>query len=272
MLMRNKISIMAKRLKLATRALGAEPEKPDVAALAAWVAEHRGRAADLTTCLLERSLIPQLDAGIGLPCAGGRFCTDRLLGSIDGVADRKAVRELHADTPAVIEDAAGIVVLKKGAWCALPAPHVLGIADAYYGDADEWSDAICGIYKTLLRAMRDTGVAGHVLICDRADETECAALAGRKIFFFQPSPSRDDLMCLLEYQHRIAVGNDELPVLVELMNEFTVGHVLLVDPDPHAIGLARSHLDPDQITVAGYCTGDSGTYWKDLVAHAECER
>lgn len=270
--MSNKISIMGKRQKLATRALGAEPEKPDIAALSGWVAEHRGRTADITTYLLDRSLAPQIEAEIGMPCAGGKFYADRLLASIDGIVDRNAIRDLHADTPAVVEDAAGIVVQRKGAWCALPAPRVLAITDAYYGDTDEWSDAICGIYKTILRAMRDMGVFGHVVICDRATETECAALGGRKVFFFQPSPSRDDLMCLLEYQHRIAVGNNELPVLLGLMNEFTVGHVLLVDPDPHAIELARSHLDPDQITVAGYCTGDSGTYWKDLVVHAECER
>lgn len=272
MLMSNKISIMGKRQKLATRALGAEPGRPDVTALAAWVAEHRGRTADITTYLLNQSLAPQIPAGIGMPCAGGRFYADRLLASITGIEDQQAVSELHADTPVIIEDAAGIVVQRKGAWCAVPAPHVLSLTDAYYRDGDEWSDALSGTYRTILRAMRDTGVAGHVLICDRADEDECAALAGQKVFFFPPAPTRDDLMCLLEYQHRIAVGAQELPVLLDLTNEFTVGHLVLVDPDPYAIELARSQFDPDQITVAGYCTGDSTTYWGEIVAHAECER
>ena len=270
--MSNKISIMAKRLKLATRALGAEPEKPDVAALAGWIAEHRGRAADITTYLLDRSMAPQLEAGIGMPCAGGKFYADRLLASIDGIADRKAIRELHADTPAIIEDAAGIVVQRRKSWCALPAPHVLAITDAYYNDMDEWSDAICGIYKTILRAMRDMGVAGHVLICDAADESECAALARQNVFFFQPAADQACLEILLEYQHKIAVGNAELPVLLDLMNEYTVRHIILVDPDQPAIDLARSHLDPDQISVGGYSTGNSEEYWKNLVTHAECER
>lgn len=264
---------MGKRQKLATRALGAEPEKPDVAALAPWIAEHRGRTADITTYLLEQSLIPQLPAGIGTPCAGGKFYADRLLASIDGVVDRKAVRELHADTLAIIEDAAGIVVQRRGAWCALPAPHVLAIADAYYSDTDEWLDAICGIYRTILRAMRDTGVPGHVVICDRADESECTPLARQNVFFFHPAPERADLEILLEHQHKVAVGRAELPVLVDLMNEYTVRHIVLVDPDPPAIELARSHVDPDQITVGGYYTsGDAAEYWRELVAHAECER
>jgi len=270
--MSNKISIMAKRLKLATRGLGAEPEKPDVTGLAGWIAEHRGRMADITTYLLDRTMAPQLEAGIGMPCAGGKFYADRLLASIDGIADRKAIHELHADTPAIIEDAAGIVVQKRKSWCAVPAPHALLIKDAYYSDADEWSDAICGIYKTILRAMRDMGVAGHVLICDAADDAECAALARQNVFFFQPEPDRAGLEILLEHQHKIAVGNAELPVLLDLMNEYTVRHIILVDPDQPAIDLARSHLDPDQISVGGYCTDGCEQYWKDLVAHAECER
>jgi len=270
--MSNKISIMAKRLKLATRALGAEPEKPDVVALAAWIAEHRGRMADITTYLLDRSMAPQIPAGIGIPCAGGRFYADRLLASIDGVVDRKAICDLHADTPAIIEDAAGIVVQKRKSWCALPAPHVLSIKDAYYSDADEWSDAICGIYKTILRAMRDMGIAGHVLICDAMDGAECAALARQNVFFFQPMADQASFEIVLEHQQKVAVGNDELPILIELMNEYTVRHIILVDPDQQAIDLARSHLDPDQITAGGYCTDGCEQYWNDLVAHAECER
>jgi hypothetical protein len=229
--------------------------------------------ADITTYLLDRSLASQIPAGIGIPCAGGKFYADRLLASIDGVVDRKAVCDLHADTPAIIEDAAGIVVQKRKSWCALPAPHVLSITDAYYSDADEWSDAICGIYKTILRAMRDMGVAGHVLICDAMDVAECAALARQNVFFFQPKADRPSLEILLEHQQKVAVGNDELPILIELMNEYTVRHIILVDPDQPAIDLARSHLDPDQITAGGYCTDSNALeYWKDLVAHAECER
>src|SRR5512139_1570191 len=106
---------MAKRLNLATRAFGAEPPRPDIAALAEWIAEHRGAAADITTYLLDQSLIPQLDEGIGVPCAGGKFYADRIRHCICGIRENRAVGELHVDTPAFIEDGARIFLLAKGA-------------------------------------------------------------------------------------------------------------------------------------------------------------
>src|SRR5512138_866952 len=155
--------MMGKRRKLTTRAFGAEPGLPDTAGLAAWIAEHRGREADLTTFLLDRSLAPQIPAGIGWPCAGGRFYADRIRRSMAGLFEDRIEAELHADLAAVTEDAAGIVLQQKGAWCAVPAPSLLGLQDRHYGDPDERDDAVAGVYRTILRAMRDTGVAGHIL-------------------------------------------------------------------------------------------------------------
>ena len=57
---------MVKRRNLSTRAFGAEPGIPDVAVLAAWIADHRGTPADIITYLLDQSLAPQLAAGITL--------------------------------------------------------------------------------------------------------------------------------------------------------------------------------------------------------------
>src|SRR5512137_955292 len=133
---------MAKRHILATRAFGAEPGLPDVAGLAEWIGEHRGRIADIVTFQLDQSLAPQVSAEIGSPCAGGKFYTGRIRQCIAGIRENKAVSELHVDTPAIIEDAAGIVVQKRGVWCAIPAPHILGIGDSFYGDEDEWNTAL----------------------------------------------------------------------------------------------------------------------------------
>ena len=104
---------MTKRLELATRGFGAEPGLPDVAGLAEWIAEHRGHPADIVTFQLDRSLAPQLPAGILTPCAGGLFYRKRILESLNGVVDGKATGELHLETQAIIEDAAGIVVQEK---------------------------------------------------------------------------------------------------------------------------------------------------------------
>ena len=130
---------MAKLHKLTTRAFGAEPGTPDVAQLSAWIAENRGTLADLTTFRLYQSLAPQLAAGIGHPCAGGKFCADHIRSSLLGVKEGRVTDEIAVHTEALVEDAAGIVVQKRNSWCALPAPHVLGLTDGYYCDDEEWS-------------------------------------------------------------------------------------------------------------------------------------
>ena len=256
---------MVKRLKLATRALGAEPGMPDVIALAAWIAANRGTAADIITYLLDQSLEPQVSAGIVSPCAGGRFYKTRIMQCLSGVESGKATGEISLDSHAISEDAAGIVVQKKGAWCALPAPHVLGIADTYYDDEYEWNDAITSSYRSLMRSMRDVGISGHVLICDTMSEPEIASLVRQNVFFFQPKADRESLVCLLEHQRQIAVGRDQLGTVLDLSSEYDPRKIIIIDPDQESIGLALSSFDPDQVSVGGYCTGLCEGYWKNLV-------
>ncbi len=259
---------MVKRRKLGTRALGAEPGSPDVPALATWIAGHRGTPADIITYQLDLSLSPQLSAGIMSPCAGGRFYRDRILACIQGIEDGKATAEISLDPHEIIQDAAGIVAQKKGAWCALPAPHVLGITDAFYDDDEEWNDALAGSYRTLMRSMRDTGISGHVLICNSLEEPEIASLGRQNVFFFMQEPDRDDLAILLEHQRQVAVGRDRLDTLLDLTGEYDVRKIILVDPDSGSINRALSCFDPDQIIAGGYCTGSCEEYWKNLVLSA----
>jgi hypothetical protein len=259
---------MAKLHKLTTRAFGAEPGTPDVARLSAWIAEHRGTMADLTTFRLSRSFGPQLEAGIGHPCAGGKFCADRIRSSLYGVAGTRVFEEITVHTEALIEDAAGIVVQKRNSWCALPAPHLLGLTDSYYCDDEEWSDALTDAYGTIMRAMRDIGIAGHVLIADTADAMEIVALAGQKVFFFQPDADRSNLERLLEHQRQIAVRPKQLETVFDLMNEYDLRKIFIVDADNEAINRALSRLDPDQVSVGGYCRDENGEYWKNLVDSA----
>jgi hypothetical protein len=259
---------MVKRLKLATRALGAEPGRPDIPELAAWISEHRGTAADIITYQLDQSLSPQLPAGIQSPCAGGRFYRERILECLSGVEEGKATAELSLDSAEIVQDAALIVSQKKRASCALPAPHTLGITDAFYDDEEEWSDAFTGVYRTLMRSMRDSGISGHVLICDTVQEPEIVSLIRQNVFFYLPEPERDDLEILLEHQRLVAVGKDQLDSLLDLSGEFDIRKIIIVDPDAPSITRALSSLDPDQIVAGGYCTGSCGEYWKDLVSSA----
>jgi len=259
---------MAKLHKLTTRAFGAEPGIPDVAQLTGWIAEHRGTLADLTTYQLFQSLSPQLAAAIEHPCAGGKFCADRIRSSLLGVVDGCAIDEIAVNPEALIEDAAGIVVQKRNSWCALPAPHVLGLIDGYYHDDEEWSDAVTDAYCLMMRAMRDIGIAGHVLIGDKAEEMETVAFAGQKVFFFQPDADRKSLECLMEHQRQIAVRPKQLETVFDLTNEYDLRKIIIVDADAAAITLALSHLDPDQVSVGGYCLDECERYWKNLVDSA----
>jgi hypothetical protein len=184
---------------------------------------------------------------------------------LTGVDDGKATAEISLDLRAIQKDAAGITSQKKGAWFALPAPHLLGITDIFYDDEEEWNDALTTIYRTLMRSMRDTGIIGHVLICDFVQEPEVASLVRQNVFFFQPDPSRDDLACLMEHQHQAAVGRAKLDTLLDLTGEYDVRKIILVDPDAASISRALTCLDPDQVIVGGYCMGSCEDYWKNLV-------
>ena len=259
---------MAKWQNLVTRALGAEPGRPDVPALAAWISGHRGTPSDIITYQLDKSLLPQLTAGITSPCAGGKFYRDRIMTCLLGVDDGKAAAEISLDPNEITQDAAGIVAQKKGAWCALPAPHLLGVTDAYYDDEEEWNDALAGIYRILMRSMRDVGISGHVLICDTIQEPEIVSLIRQNVFFFMPEPDRDDLAFLMEHQPQLAVGRDQLDTLLDLASEYDVRKIIIVDPDYASITRALSCLDPDQVSAGGYCTDLCEDYWKNLVQSA----
>jgi len=261
---------MVKRHELATRGLGAEPGIPDVKVLADWIAEHRGRSADITTYRCDQSLAPQIENGIGLACAGGKFTAAHVLESISGIEDCRATGEFHVQAGPLREDAAGTYLRKKGSWFALPAPHVLGITDLYYHDDEEWADALTGTYRSIMREMRDVGITGHVLLCERTDPVEIAALAQhQRCFFFIPDPCRTDLERMLDRQSQVAVGRSGLGTLINCMDEYDVSRIILVDPDDAAVRLALSHFDPDQVTIGGYCTAeDAGAYWKNLVEGA----
>jgi hypothetical protein len=258
--------IHKKKRQLPTRAFGAEPDVPDVPALSGWVAKRRetGGESDITTYLLEEALAPQLDAGIIVPCSGGKFYKSRLLASFAGIEEGVIRGETELSDSAIVADSVELVLRKKGVWCALPAPHLLSLTDEYYGDEEEAEGAVADLYRGAMRAMRDAGIAGHVLICERAEGAELEALSRRNVLFFHPAPEQSDLEVLLEHQRRIAVNGEQLQIVLDLSGEYDLRQIIIVDADSGSIALALSHLDPDQVVIGGYCTSSCDTYWKDL--------
>jgi len=261
---------MAKVIPLETRSFGTEPGAPNPAAVAAWIREHRGTFADLYRYLLDTSLSPQLASGITFPSAGGLFCGERIRESLTGLNSDSmtAVSEIHAETSTWADEAAFLSAQKKDVWCAFPAPMSLGLSDRHYGDNDEWRDALSTVYRIIMRTMRDSGIGGHILICNTVDEQEISCLAGKKVFFFAPNPSSDDLEPLMEHQRQIAIGKKMLGTAMELASGYEINRWIIMEPDKMAISQALSHFDPDQLLAGGYCRDDCDNYWTKIVESA----
>lgn len=262
--------VIVKRRPLPTLALGTEPDSPDIPALAAWIAERRelNEAGDLATYQIAQTLAPQLDAGITAPCAGGKFYKTRLLSSFVGITDGVIIGETEVSGSDLVADSLELAGMKKNVWCALPAPHALDLSDSYYGDGDETISAVAALYRRAMRSMRDAGIGGHVLICDHADDMELSALARQKVFFFCPVPGKEDIPLLMEHQHRVAVDRARLREVFDCAGEYDLRQIIILDADAEAIALALSHLDPDQVTIGGYCTEEPGIYWKGIADRA----
>lgn len=256
---------MRKKLTFRTVSLGTEPPIPKTEDLARWIAEMRGRNADLVTYQLEEGLIPQIDSGIGDICTGGRFYGKRWLECLTGIDGRTIVAEPGYLSGPVTADAEDIGVFARDARVALPAPNLLGLKDSYFCDEHEMQDALSAVYRGLMREMRDTGIAGHVLHCDRILEHELETLAGKKVFFFARDPDEEGLATLLEYQRTLAVTPGYISLVEGLIDEYEIKRVILVDPDARALMALLQIRDPDQVSTGGYCTSACDRYWRDLV-------
>jgi hypothetical protein len=261
---------MAKVRRIAVRSFGSEAPEPTVPELAEWVRERKGAAGDLTTYLLDESLNPQ--EVVDLPCPGGRIYRARILESFRGLDEETLTREPAVDTDLVEEDARWGAARMKGLRFSIPAPHLLGIEDAFYHDREEFCEGICTCYRQIMRAMRDSGAGGHVLLGDGVHESELEHLAGPRTFFFYPELAEDDLPVLLEFQAGVAVPRTLLSAALDLTDEYDLRSLFIVDGKQEDVSTAGEHLDLDQISFGGYCRENCGEYWKGLVERAVIPR
>jgi hypothetical protein len=261
---------MAKVRKVPVRSFGSETPEPTVPALAEWVKGRKGLAGDLTTYFLERSLDPQ--EGVDMPCVGGRIYRARIVETFVGLEGETLTREPAVDTALVEEDARWGAARSKGLWFSVPAPHLLGIRDEYYHDREESCEGICTCYRQVMRAMRDSGAGGHVLLGDEVNEEELEHLAGPRTFFFYPELGEEDLPALLEAQNTVAVPGRLLPVALDLLDEYDLRSLFILDGKQEDLLTASEFMDLDQISLGGYCTEGCGEYWKKLVERAVIPR
>ncbi|MCM2466514.1 hypothetical protein [Methanoculleus oceani] len=239
---------------------------PTVPELAEWLKEKRGEEADLVTYRLEQSLDAQ--EGVAIPAAGGVFYGERWREAFLGMADGVLVDEPGIEPAAVAADARRVRARHKEAWFSLPAPHLLGFRDAYIDDEEGFSETIATAYARLAREMRDAGVPGHVLVAEEADAIELEVLAGRKILFFPRNPETFDLELLLEYQSDLVLPARDLNRAPDLMEQFRVRKLVLLDPEKEDLAATAELIDPDMLEVGGYCEDGCPDYWKHLVDRA----
>ncbi len=257
---------MARRITIPVRSFGSEVGVPGVPELAGWLRRKRGEEVDLTTYRLDRSIEAQ--EGVAIPAAGGVFYGERWREAFLGMEDGVLVGEPGIEPSAVIADALYIHTMRKDAWFSLPAPHMLRVSDDYIGDVEEFSETVTAAYARLAREMRDAGVRGHVLIADRADEIELERLAGGKIIFFPRNPETFDLELLLEYQRDLILPAAEVGRAPDLMDQFGVRRLILLDAGAADLAVTRDFADPDMIETGGYCEEGCPGYWGDLVDRA----
>ena len=258
----------AKRVPV--RSYGSEVQEPQTVDLAGWIKRRKGTGGDLSSYLLEESLEPQ--EGVDFPCAGGRIYRARVLESIGGLKGDDLVREPSAETALVEEDARWGASRRKGLLFCLPAPHTLSIRDEYYHDREEFCEGLSGCYRQILRAMRDAGAGGHVLLGEKVHEGEMGHLAGPRTSFFFPGLTGEELPRFLEHQDAIAIPRALLGHSLGLLDEFELRNLTILDGKGEDLRAALEYLDPDQVSLGGYCTGDCKTYWKGLVERSAIPR
>jgi hypothetical protein len=256
---------MGKRISFPTRAFGSDGVRPDVSAIAEWISRHRGHEGDLTSFLLEQEILAQNEAGVNIPCAGGRFSFERWRNFLTGIENGRITGELGYDATNLVKDTEEVTSLVKGAWMAIPAPHLLNLRTDLSPDPDVATSALYDVYHDMMRSGRDAHLAGHVLFCDQAREEELESFSGRKVFFFSPAMNKKTLSQFLEYQQSVALEPSLLPVLEDLMAEYDVSRIIILEPDEKDLREALTIRDPDQIMVGGYCTEVCKEYWKKVV-------
>jgi hypothetical protein len=257
---------MATRRRLETRGFGGETPIPPLSRLAERLRERPGIEADLTTFQLLEMLRPQLAAGIGVVAAGGTFYGDRWRSALGGVRDDVLRDAPFPEPDALAMDARAIAGEVRAPFAAMPAPSTFGIVDRHFGDEAEAGAAIRDVCGSLMRAMRDAGVAGHVLIAPSPTDEELEDLASPLTFFYCPDGGPASLDLLLDHQRAFALSGERVAELAALIDQVGRRTVYLVDPTEDEIAAALEVLDHDNLRIGGFCPGDCDSYWQGLTA------
>ncbi|HWQ63707.1 MAG TPA: hypothetical protein VN429_04765 [Methanospirillum sp.] len=253
---------MAKKIRLKTISLGSEPDQPDMDELTCFIRSMKGQEADLTTYYLIRSLEKQLEAGILSPAGGGMFMQSRFEDALTCSHEGCQVNTL------VFEEDAQVMIKTAGqVTSVLPSPGVLpGSPDP---EDEEAFAEFCDGYAKILRNMRDQKITGHILHAKEVSLIEAELLSSRKTIFVIPDGTIAAQSELLEVQSTIALTSNRVQFLDELIDQFDIRNLILIEPNEEGFKRVLKHLDPEKIQVGGYGRGEDKQYWKRIADSAE---
>jgi len=253
---------MKKRQNFPLWSFGAEVTEPKITDLLDWVSGRRIFPCDLVTYKVEHSLGEQAD--VDKPCYGGQYYRMRIATSLEDVSDGFLRGEAALDVRMLLQDAKNALKMNKQVRACLPSPLSLAIEDGYYGDSEDFTGALCSLYRKVMRELRDAGIRGCVIIGEQFSSIELEELAGGKSFFFSPTSTSRVLSAVLEVQDAVALPAMRLTHLFELMNEYDVRKAALLDAGPQDFEKALRVFDPENLVAGGYATENDRDYWTEL--------
>jgi len=80
------------------------------------------------------------------------------------------------------------------------------------------------------------------------------------------------LEILLEYQGTVAVRSSALGLIEDLMDEYDVQKIILIDAREEDLLRALEIKDAEHLIYGGYCPDSCDHYWKSMVENASVFR
>ncbi|MDD4127541.1 MAG: hypothetical protein PHV39_07640 [Methanomicrobium sp.] len=259
---------MKKRQNLILESFGAENiPNPNPHALSKWILEEKRSCCDLLSYKIECQIKDQKNY-VDFPCVGGIFYRQRITESLSCIKSGFLTGEPDADLEYFRYDSERIYKYSKKSGFAFPPPSELGIDDAYYNDRADFIGSLCYAYRKIMREQRDYGTKKHLMLSNRFDAAELDELSRERVFFFSPAGESKTLKSILEYQNIIAIMPEKLPVIFELLNEYEIKKIAVINGRPENYDKCLEYFDPENIISGGFCNNSGDDYWENLKERA----
>lgn len=257
---------MKKRRNLPVWSFGGEEPDPDLATLASWVGRQKEVACDLLSFKVETSLADQ--KGLDRLAYGGMFYADRLRDSLGGIRSGFLREEPWIRAETLRDDASRAVAFSRKVWAVLPSPMHLKIEDGVFDEREEYEGALCGMYRLLMREIRDAGVYGTIIIGEQFSAIERELLPGRRVFLHSLSGSSRAVSGILEVQSSLSLPAGRLSVLPDLLDEYEIRSLSVIDGSEKEFSGLLSYFDAENLIAGGYSPAGGKKYWEGVSAHA----